>query len=299
MLTKTRFYTLLCLLLAEPVMAQVSFKPAFPNIGFEFATEIQNAGDESNRLFVAEQKGTIKVFPNNTNVSPTQVSNFLDITDRVSFTAGEEIGLLGLAFHPDFENNNLFYVYYTANSSASNSDFRIVVEQFTANGNSANPNTGQVLLQFDKNQFNNNHNGGKIGFGPDGYLYASVGDGGGGGDPKRNAQNLNNVFGKILRIDVDMDGSNPVAANGRYEIPSDNPFVDSAGLDIIYAYGIRNTWKFSFDNPTGRLWGADEGMLSGIMMYQTKPIWSVPLCPTTIAVETGPSLVGTFIAAAI
>jgi len=136
---------------------------------------------------------------------------------------------------------------------------RIVVEQFTANGNSANPNTGQVLLQFDKNQNNNNHNGGKIGFGPDGYLYASVGDGGGGGDPQRNAQNLDNVFGKLLRIDVDLDGSNPVADNGLYEIPGDNPFVGSAGLDIIYAYGIRNTWKFSFDNPTGRLWAADVG----------------------------------------
>jgi len=259
MLTKLRLYTLFCLLLAKPVVAQVTFEPAFPNIGFEFAVEIQNAGDGTNRLFVAEQSGTIKVFPNSKNVSQAQVSNFLDISNRVAFNVGEEIGLLGLAFHPDFENNNLFYVYYTADSPANNANFRIVVEQFTANGNSADASSGQVILQFDKNQFNNNHNGGKIGFGPDGYLYVSVGDGGGGGDPQRNAQNLNNVFGKLLRVDVDLDDSNPVADNGLYEIPRDNPFVGRAGLDIIYAYGIRNTWKFAFDNPTGRLWAADVG----------------------------------------
>jgi len=217
MLSRLRFCIIFCLLIAEPILAQVTFTPAFPNIGFEFPTEIQHAGDGTNRLFVAEQSGTIKVFPNSENVTQAQVSEFLDISNRVSFSAGQEIGLLGLAFHPDYENNNLFYVYYTAKSPASTTDIRIVVEQFTANGNSADASTGKVLLQFDKNQFNNNHNGGKIGFGPDGYLYVSVGDGGGGGDPQRNAQNLDNVFGKLLRIDVDLDGNNPVAENaGHY-----------------------------------------------------------------------------------
>jgi len=259
MFTKLRIYILLCFLSIGPAIAEVTFKPAFPNVGFEFPTEIQNAEDGSNRLFVVEQRGTIKVFPNRTDVRPAQVSNFLDISSRVAFSSGQEMGLLGLTFHPDFENNNLFYVYYTANSPASNASVRVVVEQFTANGSSADPNTGQVLLQFDKNQNNSNHNGGKIDFGPDGYLYVSVGDGGGGGDPRRNAQNLSNAFGKILRIDVDLDGSNPAVANARYEIPRDNPFVGEAGEDIIYAYGLRNTWKFAFDNPTGRLWGADVG----------------------------------------
>ena len=259
MLSKVRIAIILVLMVYSPLVAQVTFRPAFPDIGFQFPAEIQNANDGSNRLFVVEQSGRIRVFPNRSNVQPNQVSTFLDITDRVSFSAGQEIGLLGLAFHPNFENNNFYYVYYTTNSPVNNVNVRIVVERFTANGNTTNRNTGRVVYRFDKNQRNSNHNGGKIAFGPDGYLYASVGDGGGGGDPRRNSQNLNNVFGKILRVDVDLDGNNPVSANGQYEIPSDNPFVGRSGLDIIYAYGIRNTWKFAFDNPTGRLWGADVG----------------------------------------
>ena len=132
------------------------------------------------------------------------------------------------------------------------------------NPNLADASTRLEILSFDKNQGNSNHNGGKIAFGPDGYLYLSIGDGGGGGDPNKNAQNLNNVFGSILRIDVDLDGnntveSNPDEPNGNYEIPSDNPRVGQNGLDELFAWGIRNTWKFSFDRPTGRMWGADVG----------------------------------------
>ncbi|WP_010521016.1 PQQ-dependent sugar dehydrogenase [Aquimarina agarivorans] len=247
------------------VNAQITYKSAFPNISFNFPVEITNPGDGSDRLFVVEQPGKIKVFNRNENVTSSDVSTFLDISSRISFRFGIELGLLGLAFHPNYKDNGYFYIYYTTTANGRNP--RMIVSRFSAsqsNPNIADPNSEFVIFQFDKNQNNSNHNGGKIAFGPDGYLYISVGDGGGGNDPQRNAQNINNVFGSICRIDVDVDGNNAVETNpefpnGRYEIPADNPFVGRNGLDEIFAYGIRNTWKFSFDAPTGRLWGADVG----------------------------------------
>ncbi|MFV9549841.1 PQQ-dependent sugar dehydrogenase [Algibacter sp. PT7-4] len=247
--------------------AQITYEAAFPNLGFEFAVEIQNANDNSNRFFIVEQPGRIKVFPNENNVTPASVDTFLDITDRVRFINGQEMGLLGLAFHPHYETNGFFYVYYITDSPVSGISERMVLSKFTvssANPNFVDPNSELILFQIDKNQNNSNHNGGKIAFGPDGYLYASIGDGGGGNDPQGNGQNTNTAFGSILRIDVDLDGNNPIETNpvlpdGNYEIPSDNPFVSTSGLDEIFAYGIRNTWKFSFDEVTGRLWGADVG----------------------------------------
>lgn len=247
---------------------QITFEPAFPNINFEYPVELQSPPDGTDRMFVVEQPGRIKVFPRTPNTTAANVTTFLDITSSVSFGGfGQEIGLLGLAFHPDYSNNGNFYVYYTTDSPIPGIEVRMVLSRFTVdsnNNNLANPNSELVLFQFDKNQSNSNHNGGKIAFGPDGYLYISFGDGGGGNDPQGNGQNKNTVFGSICRIDVDLDGSNPVETNpilpnGNYEIPSDNPLVGSTGLDEIYAYGIRNTWKFSFDTPTGRLWGADVG----------------------------------------
>ncbi|HUH47307.1 MAG TPA: PQQ-dependent sugar dehydrogenase, partial [Arenibacter sp.] len=245
--------------------AQVTYQDAFPDLSFEFPTEIQPANDDSDRLFVLEQAGRIKVFENNENT--TLANTFLDITNRVSFSDGQEIGLLGLAFHPNYRTNGYFYVYHTQRSSVSGVNVEIVLARYTVSANNpdrADPNSRLEILSFDKNQNNSNHNGGKIAFGPDGYLYISIGDGGGGGDPNKNAQNLNNVFGSILRIDVDLDGNNPLETNpdlpnGNYEIPSDNPRVGQSGLDELYAWGIRNTWKFSFDNNTGLLWGADVG----------------------------------------
>lgn len=248
--------------------AQITYESAFPNIDFEFPVEIQNANDNSDRLFVVEQPGRIKVFPNQSDATSASVTTFLDISDDpVYFINGQEIGLLGLAFHPEFVSNNYFYVYYTTISPSPNVIVRVVLSRFTVSSsdpNLADPNSELVLFEFDKNQLESNHNGGKIAFGPDGYLYISVGDGGGANDPQGNAQNINNIFGNILRIDVDLDSSNPVETNpvlpdGNYEIPSDNPFVGSSGLDEIYAYGLRNTWKFSFDQVSGRLWGADVG----------------------------------------
>ncbi|MFP4844847.1 PQQ-dependent sugar dehydrogenase [Winogradskyella sp. PE311] len=245
--------------------AQITYESAFPNLNFQFPIEIQNAGDATDRLFVVEQPGRIKVFPRNQSVLASEMSTFLDITDRVGFSFGQEIGLLGLAFHPNYEVNGYFYVYYTAPISSSTD--KVVLSRFSVNATDANladANSELVIFEFDKNQTNSNHNGGKIAFGPDGYLYISIGDGGGGNDPQNNAQDNTIAFGSICRIDIDLDGNNPTETNpdsptGNYEIPSDNPLLGSAGLDEIYAYGIRNTWKFSFDDVTGRLWAADVG----------------------------------------
>ena len=265
--SRLNFLVLLGLLFTHVLVAQesITYETAFPELRFEFPTEIQHADDGTDRLFVVEQAGKIKVFPNNPETS--SLETFLDITDIVSFSSGQEIGLLGLAFHPRFTDNRYFYIYHTRRSQVSNVGVELVLARYQVsaqNPNRADPSSRLEILSFDKNQPESNHNGGKIAFGPDGYLYVSLGDGGGGGDPKRNAQNLTTVFGSILRIDVDVDGSNPVEnnpdqPNGNYEIPSDNPRVGSSGLDELYTWGVRNTWKFSFDNETGRMWGGDVG----------------------------------------
>ncbi|GGG57065.1 hypothetical protein GCM10011414_28640 [Croceivirga lutea] len=244
-------------------LGQISYEQAYENLAFRFPVEIQFPDDDLNNVYVVEQGGIIKSFSNTEDLTSNSVTNFLDISNKVSFSVGQEIGLLGLAFHPDFKNNQLFYVYYTV--YGSNGRINMVLERYTkqSGSNIADSNSATEIFRFEKNQNNSNHNGGKIAFGPDGYLYISIGDGGGGGDPNKNAQNLNNVFGSILRIDVDLDGNNPIESNpaspnGRYEIPNDNPLLNKDGLDEIYAWGIRNTWKFSFDNQN-RLWGADVG----------------------------------------
>ena len=237
MINKLRSVITFLVLVQFTVSAQYNFEVAFPNLTFSSALNLQNAGDGTNRLFVVEQSGIIKVFPNQSNASTTRT--FLNITDRV--TAGGETGLLGLAFHPDFENNGYFYVNYTAPSP-----LRSVISRFkvsTSNPDSTDKNSELILLTY--NQPYSNHNGGCLAFGPDGNLYIAAGDGGSGGDPLNNAQNITNLLGKIIRIDVD----NPQSPLN-YGIPSDNPFVDSTNASIrkeIYAWGLRNTWKFSFD----------------------------------------------------
>ena len=255
--------TIFWLGLSYPGFSQVTFENAFPSLTFAFPVEIQNTGTAGDdRLFVVGQQGTIRVLTNSASVTTTSL--FLDIQSEVFFNVGQELGLLGLAFHPDYETNGYFYVYYTRSAGGTP---EIVVERFqvdSGNPNQANKSSRQVVFSVVKNQSNSNHNGGKITFGPDGYLYVSIGDGGGGGDPKKNGQNVNTYFGSILRLDVDLDGNNPLDANGlapegRYEVPTSNPLVGQQGLDEIYAWGIRNTWKMSFDPPTGRLWGGDVG----------------------------------------
>jgi glucose/arabinose dehydrogenase len=254
---------LLFTLLSMSIQAQIGYQNAFPNLTFDVPVEIQNTGvPGDDRLFVVEQRGRIQVFDN--DPATTTKTEFLDITSDIYFNNGQELGLLGLAFHPNYQQNGYFYIYYTqrANNRPVITVERIKVQ--SGNPNVADTNDRLILFEFTKNQTSTNHNGGKITFGADGYLYISVGDGGGGGDPNENAQNTNNIFGSILRIDVDVDGNNPVDNNGispegNYELPSDNPLVGQSGIDEIYVWGIRNTWKMNFDRQTNRLWGADVG----------------------------------------
>jgi len=210
--------------------------------GFVKPVAVTGAGDDSGRLFVVEQSGEIEIVGGGT---------FLDISSRVVDTGNEE-GLLGLAFHPDFSNNGHFYVNYTYDVPGSTADTTRIsrFQVSAADPNLADAGSELVLLEID--QPDDNHNGGDLHFGPDGYLYIATGDGGGSGDPGDRARKLDNLLGKILRIDV--DGGSP------YAIPADNPFVgDGAARDEIWAYGLRNPWRFSFDRANGDLFIGDVG----------------------------------------
>ena len=208
--------------------------------GLSAPVGVTNAGDGTNRLFVVERRGTVRVVSGNT----LQAGFFLDIQGPV--LAGSERGLLGLAFHPDFDTNRMLFVYYTR------SDGDIVIAQMQANAakTSAPASSLNTLLTIEHSA-NGNHNGGALAFGSDGFLYAGIGDGGGGGDPFEAGQNLNTHLGKILRIDPDLAGG--------YDIPPGNPFVGVGGWDEIWSYGWRNPWRFSFDSANGNMWVADVG----------------------------------------
>jgi glucose/arabinose dehydrogenase len=221
---------------------------AFPNIAFNQPVGIVNSGDGTNRLFVIEQAGIIRVFENSQTVAESTV--FLNISNQVVFS-GEQ-GLLGLAFHPNYAINGYFYVDYVTENP-----LRTVIARYSVSTN--NPNQAQnnnELILLEVNQPFSNHKGGQIAFGPDGYLYIGLGDGGSGGDPFGNAQSRSTLLGKILRINVDLP------SQGRnYSIPLDNPYSgNTLGYkEEIYAHGFRNPWRFSFDSPTGRLWVTDVG----------------------------------------
>ena len=221
---------------------------AFPKLAFKRPVGITHAGDGSNRLFVLEQKGRIMVFQNTNEASEARV--FLDLRTKVSRKHNEE-GLLALDFHPEFETNGHLYVYYSAKDPR-----RGVLSRFTVSSDDpdvADSESEQIILEFE--QPFGNHNGCTLLFGPDGYLYISLGDGGWLGDPKENGQNLNTLLGSILRIDIN-DTQDDLA----YAIPSDNPFVgrdDARGE--IWAYGLRNVWRMSFDRETGELWAGEVG----------------------------------------
>jgi glucose/arabinose dehydrogenase len=227
---------------------QYGVKVAFPNVQFKDPVGIYAAGDQSNRLFVVEQAGVIKVLENNEGTNAASV--FLDISNRV--TSGGELGLLGVAFPRQFNQSGFFYVYYTTDNPLRSIVSRFSVSQ--TNANQADVSSEKVLLQVE--QPFPNHNGGQISFGPDGYLYIGLGDGGGAGDPSGNAQNRSTLLGKILRIDV-----NAASGSLNYSIPRDNPFIgNNQGFrEEIYAYGLRNPWRFSFDSVTGQLWVGDVG----------------------------------------
>jgi len=232
--------------------------PGFVGLGsanFSLPVAIANAGDGTNRLFIAEKRGRIEIVSNLVSGN-TLVDPFLDITSIVDASQNEQ-GLLGLAFHPDYENNGYFYVNYIFDPGFSSDVTRVSRFTVTGDANIADPNSELLLLEFP--QPFTNHNGGDLHFGPDGYLYISTGDGGGSGDPQNNGQTTSNLLGKILRIDVDGDDF-PADPLKNYAIPSDNPFLADATIaDEIYHYGLRNPWRMSFDALTGDLYIGDVG----------------------------------------
>jgi glucose/arabinose dehydrogenase len=210
--------------------------------GFSLPVHITSSGDGSGRLFVTEQCGRILILKNGV----VQPAPFLDISTKV--TCGGEQGLLSIAFPPEYAAKGHFYVYYTDfNGNITISRYRLSIDP-----DAADPATEEILLVIPHPTFTN-HNGGQLAFGPDGYLYGGTGDGGSGGDPNGNAQNPSVLLGKILRIDVE-SGAVP------YVVPTTNPFVNNAAFrKEIWAYGLRNPWRFSFDRATGDLFIADVG----------------------------------------
>ncbi len=242
-----KFFLLAISLLLISTNGHSQLVNAFPNLTFTDPVLVTHAGDGTNRIFVLQQNGLIKVFANDS--SATSSSTFLNVANKLSSPGGEE-GLLGLAFHPDYENNGYFYINYTAPSP-----LRTVISRFSVI--SGNPNKADSLSELkilEVGQPFSNHNAGMILFGNDGYLYITMGDGGSGGDPGNRAQQLDTLLGKILRINIDS-----TAPGLNYSIPADNPLVGLPGRDEIFAWGMRNPWRISVDPPTGDIWMGDVG----------------------------------------
>ena len=228
---------------AAPSVSAIELSPVLS--GLSSPVLATHAGDGSRRLFVVEQVGRIRVLQPGATTSTT----FLDISTRLA--AGGERGLLGLAFHPQYAANGRFFVLYTRSG-----DGALTIAEYRV---SADPNvagTAETVVLTIPHPGQSNHNGGMLAFGPDGYLYIGTGDGGSGNDPPNNAQNIEVLLGKVLRIDVD----HPDAQAGTpYSSPADNPYVGRAGRDEIFSIGWRNPWRFSFDRLTGQGWVADVG----------------------------------------
>jgi glucose/arabinose dehydrogenase len=230
-------------LTAQPIIV---FTPVV-STGLSSPVDIVNAGDGTNRMFVVQQGGNIRLY----NAGWTLLnSNFLTISTNIS--TGGERGLLSLVFHPNFENNRYFFVYYTNTQGGINVDrFQTDIN----NPNAADAGTRTNIMTIVKPVTFANHNGGKLNFGPDGHLYFGLGDGGSGGDPRNFAQRGDSLWGKMVRINVDNFTTTPY-----YTIPADNPYIsDPNFLDQIYNTGLRNPWRWSFDRLNGNIWIADVG----------------------------------------
>jgi len=232
--------------MVNPQPGPVRTVNAFPSLSFTNPLFLTYAPNDRTRLFVVEQRGTIQVFANDPATAAKKT--FLDLQGQI--VSGGERGLLGLAFDPDYASNGYFYVYYSAATTTPNMNHKSVVARYrvsAADPDAADPASATVLLEFD--QHSSNHNGGCLAFGPDGYLYIASGDGGGAGDPLQAGQSLTTLWGKILRV---------TTTGG---VPADNPFAGQGGgvRGEIWAYGLRNPWRFSFDRDTGALWCGDVG----------------------------------------
>ena len=214
--------------------------------GLNQPVDLEIADGGSGRMFAVEQRGTIQIISGGAIAG----TPFLDITSKVNFD-GNEQGLLGVTFHPNFAQTPRFYLNYDRLSSGQMQTV-IAEYQVGANPNQVDPGSERILLTVD--QPFPNHKAGQLAFGSDGFLYFGLGDGGSGGDPLGNGQNTQTRLGKMMRIDVDH-----TSGSLNYAIPSDNPFVNGGGLPEIWAIGFRNPWRFSFDRPTGRLFCADVG----------------------------------------
>jgi len=252
---------------AQP-LPQVRLLPVFSALKLDRPIWMSEAPDHSGRLFIVEQAGRILIMPKGADGAGGR--EFLNIVERHPFVDNEE-GLLSMAFHPGFSTNGLFYIYYNQQNSNPQALFprRSVISEMkvsATDSNRADLASERVLLEVP--QPFGNHKGGEIAFGPDGYLYIGLGDGGRGCDPYNSGQNTATLLAKILRIDVNTQtvlGSGRSQVKLNYGIPSDNPFVkepDMAGLGArheIYAWGLRNPWRYSFDRQTGELWAGDVG----------------------------------------
>lgn len=228
-------------IVAQP---QLTFTPYITNISN--AVDIKNAGDGSGRLFIVQQSGAIRIYTNGTLLKKP----FLNVASLIKYNGGEQ-GLLSIAFPPNYKTTGYFFIYYTGtNENVTLARYKVSA----TNANLADPNSGVILFSYPKPGGFGNHNGGCLQFGKDGYLYSTIGDGGSGGDPFNNAQNLSSPFGKMHRLDIRKQKA------PYYKVPADNPFVNNSNaVKTIWAYGLRNSWRWSFDRSNGDTWIGDVG----------------------------------------
>lgn len=249
MLKGALFFAVMVLCVSLSVAQPLQLVNAFPNLTFTQPIFLTHSNDGTNRIFVAQKNGLIRVFPNDSAAS--SAATFLNLSSRIITGGGsDERGLLGLAFHPNYANNGYFYVDYT---QAGNG--RTIIARYSVNP--SNPNqadsTSELRL-LEIYQPYSNHNGGMLFFGQDGYLYIGMGDGGSAGDPQNRAQNLDSLLGKVLRINVDT-----TVGSQNYGIPPTNPFAGGGGRPEIFTWGMRNPWRMSQDPFTGWIWCGDVG----------------------------------------
>lgn len=271
---KQNFLAALCLFAAVLCPAQdlpkIELRPVFPKLSTDRPVWMSEAPDGSGRFFVVGQAGKILVVKKGSDGSDAK--EFLNLEARHPYFANED-GLLGLAFHPGFATNGLFYVYYNQkdgeDAKSLKFPFRSVISEFKVSAtdpDQADMKSERILLEVPQPFWN--HKGGELCFGPDGFLYLGLGDGGSGGDPQRNGQNTATLLAKMVRLDVNtraVAGSGTNQVTLPYGIPRDNPFAGAAAAGDqsvrpeIYAYGLRNPWRFSFDRQNGALWVGDVG----------------------------------------